>query len=93
MNFMVDALEMQDDGTTSSVTISKSDLDTHSVYCIVDESNKNVWLWIGKEAPVRKRFVGAQTASKLRDAQGTGFRVRSIDEGYEDQNFLIALEA
>jgi hypothetical protein len=92
MNFMVDALEMQDDGTSSTVSIHKGDLDSHSVYCIVDESNKNVWLWIGKEAPVRKRFVGAQTASKLREEQGTGFRVRSIDEGYEDQNFLSTLE-
>jgi hypothetical protein len=84
---MVEALEMHEDGTTNSVSITKSDLNSFSVFCIVDDTTKNVYLWIGKEAPVRKRFVGATTAGKIREAQGTGFRVRSIDEGYEDADF------
>jgi hypothetical protein len=84
---MVEALEMHEDGTTNSVSITKSDLNSFSVFCIIDEVHKNVYLWIGKEAPVRKRFVGATTAGRIRDQQGTGFRVRSIDEGYEDNGF------
>ncbi len=84
---MVEALEMHEDGTTNSVSITKSDLNSFSVFCIVDELNKKVYLWIGKEAPVRKRFVGATTAGRIRDEHGTTYRVRSIDEGHEDNGF------
>lgn len=88
---MVNALEMQDDGTSISVCINKNTLTSHSVFCVVDIEGKNVFLWLGKEAPVRKRFVGAQTASRLRDEQGTGFRVRSLDEGDEPLQFFNSL--
>lgn len=84
---MVEALDMQEDGTANTVSITKSDLDSFSVFCIIDEIDKNVYLWIGKEAPVRKRFVGATTAGRIREEQGSGYRVRSIDEGYEDNGF------
>ncbi len=89
---MVNALEMQDDGTSKSVCLNKNSLTSDCVFCIVDEEGKNVFLWLGKEAPVRKRFVGAHTASKLREEQGTGFRVRSLDEGYEPPQFFNSLE-
>ncbi|TFG33925.1 hypothetical protein EU527_05955 [Candidatus Thorarchaeota archaeon] len=89
---MVNALEMQDDGTSKSVCLNKNTLVSDRVFCVVDNEGKNVFLWLGKEAPVRKRFVGAQTASKLRDEQGTGFRVRSLDEGSEPPQFFNSLE-
>ncbi len=89
---MVNALEMQDDGTSKSVCLNKNSLPSDCVFCVVDDEGKNVFLWLGKEAPVRKRFVGAQTASKLREEQGTGFRVRSLDEGHEPPQFFNSLE-
>lgn len=89
---MVNALEMHDDGTSESVCITRNGLTSDCVFCVIDDENKNVYLWLGKEAPVRKRFVGAQTASKLRDEQGTGFRVRSLDEGDEPPQFFSSLE-
>jgi hypothetical protein len=89
---MANALEMNDDGTSNSVCITRNGLTSERVLCVVDDENKNVYLWLGKEAPVRKRFVGAQTASKLRDDRGTGFRVRSLDEGYEPSEFFNSLE-
>ncbi|MGY5872542.1 MAG: hypothetical protein RTV72_09870 [Candidatus Thorarchaeota archaeon] len=89
---MVNALEMQDDGTSIEVCVNRNTLTSDSVLCVVDDEGKNVFLWLGKEAPVRKRFVGAQTAGKLRDAQGTGFRVRSLDEGHEPPQFFNSLE-
>ncbi|RLI56853.1 MAG: hypothetical protein DRP09_04825 [Candidatus Thorarchaeota archaeon] len=88
---MVEAFEMLEDGSSSPVVIARADLNSNCVYCIVDEPSKSVYLWIGKEAPVRKRFVGAQTASRIRQEQGSGFRVRSIDQGYEDKNFYDSL--
>ncbi|TFG34083.1 hypothetical protein EU527_05215 [Candidatus Thorarchaeota archaeon] len=89
---MVNALEMKDDGTSISVCINRNRLPSDSVFCVVDNEGKNVFLWLGKEAPVRKRFVGAQTAGRLRDEQGTGFRVRSLDEGDEPPQFFNSLE-
>lgn len=89
---MANALEMNDDGTSQSVCITRNGLTPERVICVVDDENKNVYLWLGKEAPVRKRFVGAQTASKLRDEQGTGFRVRSLDQGSEPNEFFNSLE-
>ena len=89
---MVNALEMQDDGTSVSVCINKNTLTSDRVFCVVDNEGKNVFLWLGKEAPVRKRFVGAQTAGRLRDEHGTGFRVRSLDEGDEPLQFFNSLD-
>jgi hypothetical protein len=88
---MVDALEMQEDGTTLSITINRASLLPDRVYCIVDDSNKNVYIWLGKEANVRKRFVGAQVAGKIRGELSTGFRVRSLDQGDEPQDFFNSL--
>lgn len=89
---MANALEMHDDGTSESVCINRNSLTSERVLCVIDDEGKNVYLWLGKEAPVRKRFVGAHTASKLRDEQGTGFRVRSLDEGSEPPQFFNSLE-
>jgi hypothetical protein len=89
---MANALEMNDDGTSESVCVTRNGLTSERVFCVIDDENKNVYLWLGKEAPVRKRFVGAQTASKLREEQGTGFRVRSLDEGNESKEFFNSLE-
>ena len=89
---MVNALEMQDDGTSIEVCIHRNSMTSDSVLCVIDDEGKNVFLWLGKEAPARRRFVGAQTASKLRGEQGTGFRVRSLDEGSEPDQFFNSLE-
>jgi hypothetical protein len=89
---MANALEMQDDGTSIEVCINRNNLSSESVLCVIDDQGKNVFLWLGKDAPVRKRFVGATTASKLRDQQGTGFKVRSLDEGYEPDQFFNSLD-
>ncbi len=89
---MVEALEMQEDGTTLSVDINKASLLPDRVFCIVDDTNKNVYIWLGKEANVRKRFVGARVASRIRGELSTGFRVRSLDEGDEPSDFFNSLK-
>ena len=89
---MVNALEMQDDGTSIEVCINRNSMTSDSVLCVIDDEGKNVFLWLGKEAPARKRFVGAQTAAKVRGEKGTGFRVRSLDEGHEPDQFFNSLE-
>jgi hypothetical protein len=89
---MVNALEMQEDGTTLDVNITKESLHEDKVFCIIEDTNKNVYIWIGREANVRKRFVGAQVAGKIRGEMSNGYRVRSIDQGDEPADFFNSLE-
>jgi hypothetical protein len=89
---MVSALEMQEDGTTLDVDITKEDLHEEKVFCVVDNSKKNVYIWLGREANVRKRFVGAQVAGKIRGELSNGYRVRSLDQGDEPADFFNSLE-
>jgi hypothetical protein len=91
-NPMVDALEMQEDGTTLSVNINRESLLPDRVFCVIDNTNKNVYIWLGKEANVRKRFVGAQVAGRIRGELSTGFRVRSLDQGDEPVDFFNSLK-
>jgi hypothetical protein len=85
---MKQAFEVCDDGTSQEVEVSKITLSSNSVYCIVDNSNKSIYLWKGSTCGVRKRFAGAQTASRLRHEQGSGFRVKPLDEGEEPSDML-----
>jgi hypothetical protein len=89
---MVNALSMQDDGTSIEICVNKNSLPSDSVLCVIDDEGKNVFLWLGKDANVRKRFVGARTASQLRTEQGTGFRVRSLNQGEEPDQFFNSLD-
>jgi hypothetical protein len=82
---------MFEDGTSQEVEVSRQTLCSEKVYCIVDDTNKNIYVWIGRNADTRRRFVGARTASQLRDQQGNGFRVRPEDEGEESNLFLSSI--
>lgn len=83
---------MKEDGTTVEVDVRQETLNSDNVYCVVDEDSRSVYLWLGSSAGVRKRFVGARTAQKIRAQHGLHFRVHSLDEGSEDQNFLNSLQ-
>ena len=85
---MTEAYEICSDGTSEEVKATRDSLNSNGVYCIVDNSNKSIYLWKGRNSDVRKKFAGAQTASRLRNEQGNGFRVRPLDEGEEPANFL-----
>ena len=88
---MPTTFEMEDDGTSHEIDITKNKLESDRVYCIVDCTSKNIYLWLGKNAGVRKRFIGAQYASKIRVEYGFNFSVKSLDEGEEPSNFLTVL--
>ena len=90
---MATAFEMEDDGTSSEIHLSQNGLESDRVYCIVDDTTKSIYLWLGKNAGVRKRFIGAQWASKIRTEYGFNFRVQSLDEGEESPSFLTALSS
>lgn len=88
---LTEALEMLDDGTSVKVDVGRTTLASNKVLCIIDTAMKLIYIWHGREAGVRKRFVGAQTASTLRAEQGGNYKVQAIDEGEEPATFLNSL--
>ncbi|NWF96060.1 MAG: hypothetical protein HXY34_07930 [Candidatus Thorarchaeota archaeon] len=88
---MTNALEVFDDGTTEKVDVTKASLDSTKVFCIVDSTNKSIYIWQGRNADVRRRFVGAQVATNLRSEHGLHYRVRAEIEGEETSGFLNSL--
>lgn len=79
---------LSDDGTESQVELSFSQYDTAEVYIVVDETKRIIYIWKGSSAPVRKKFISARTASKIRQQYGLTFKVDSIDQDEEPAGFL-----
>jgi len=69
-------------------------LDSSSIFIIVDPIDKAIWVWEGREAGIRKKFIATQNASKIRDKHGIDFKIIAVDEGDEPSNFkeIIGLE-
>ncbi len=89
---MVLGYEVLEDGTLNEVELSKDDLTSTIVVCVVDDETKSIYLWKGSQAGVRRKFIGARVATNLRTEYGFQFKVRSIDEGEEPPTFFTALD-
>jgi len=88
---MVLGYEVLEDGTLNEVELTKDDLTSTIVVCVVDDETKSIYLWKGTQAGVRRKFIGARVATNLRTEYGFNFKVRSIDEGEEPPTFFTAL--
>ena len=89
---MVTGYEVSEDGTLEEVEITKEDLDSGKVVCVVDDATKSIYLWKGSSAGIRRKFVGARVATNLRTEYGFNFKVRPLDEGEEPPTFWTALD-
>jgi hypothetical protein len=89
---MVVGYEVSEDGTLQEVPLSKDDLDSTKVVCVVDDETKSIYLWKGTQAGIRKKFIGARVATNLRTEYGFHFKVRPVEEGEEPPTFFTALE-
>jgi len=89
---MVVGYEVLEDGTLNEVEISKNDLETTKVVCIVDDETKSIYLWKGTQAGIRRKFIGARVATNLRTEYAFNFKVRPLDEGEEPPTFFTALD-
>ena len=88
---MVVGYEVLEDGTLNEVELSKDDLTSTIVVCVVDDESKSIYLWKGSQAGVRRKFIGARVATNLRTEYGFHFKVRPLDEGEEPPTFFTAL--
>ena len=71
---MVTGYEVYEDGTLQEVELSKEDLDTTKVVCVVDDETKSIYLWKGSQAGIRRKFIGARVATNLRTEYGFHFK-------------------
>ncbi|MCK4847486.1 MAG: hypothetical protein KAT16_00515 [Candidatus Heimdallarchaeota archaeon] len=81
---------VNDDGTLTETSVSSmGDLENDSVYIIVDENLRKIFIWKGEQAPVRRKFISAKTAQQMRQEQyGMVYRIDSLDPGIEGKDFL-----
>lgn len=89
---MVVGYEVLEDGTLNEVELTKDDLDSTKVVCVVDDETKSIYLWKGTQAGIRRKFIGARVATNLRTEYGFHFKVRPLDEGEEPPTFFTALD-
>lgn len=89
---MVVGYEVSEDGTLQEVELTKADLDSQKVVCVVDDETKSIYLWKGNQAGIRRKFIGARVATNLRTEYGFHFKVRAVDEGEEPPTFFTALD-
>ena len=80
---------VNDDGTLTETSVSSlEDLRNDSVYIIVDEGKRKIFIWKGEQAPVRRKFISAKTAQQMRQEQyGMVYRIDSLDPGIEGRDF------
>jgi hypothetical protein len=88
---MANGFQVQDDGTSIEVEVTRDSLESENVYCIIDDASRSIFIWKGRRSGVRRKFIGAQTANRMRSEYGTIFKVHSLDEGEEPAVFFSAL--
>ena len=62
-----------------------------SVYVLLDNTLKKIFLWIGELAGVRSRFIATNASQKLQRIKGLTYRVITVDQGVESLEFIKAI--
>jgi hypothetical protein len=63
-------------------------LNTDSVYVLMDNVLKKIFLWIGESAGVKSRFIATNAAQQLQRLKGLTYRVITEDQGSESTEFV-----
>ena len=69
-----------DEGEYNEIPFKPNQLGSEDVYLVVNVTGKDIWIWKGTNARIRKKFLGARAATELRQDIGFHFKVHSIDE-------------
>ena len=64
-------------------------LDSNKILMFVDENNKRIWIWEGKNTKPRMKFISAQKAPHIRDKYDITFTISTVDEKDETAAFKI----
>ncbi|MFQ5981015.1 MAG: hypothetical protein ACE5OZ_22980 [Candidatus Heimdallarchaeota archaeon] len=68
-------------------------LKSTNVYILVNDLLLKIYVWIGAQAHVRARFIGAQSAQSLQRARGAIYHVITVETGdkFEEFSQMLAL--
>lgn len=80
-------LEKFDEVDTTPSTSLRELLYHDLVLLFVDPEHKAVWIWKGRGATTRMKFLAAQLAPTIRDRHGIDYTIISIDDGEEPSEF------
>ncbi|MHA2168298.1 MAG: hypothetical protein ACXAB7_00165, partial [Candidatus Kariarchaeaceae archaeon] len=64
------AYQVNPDGHWDPVAFSPENLKVKEVYILVDDSRKEIWIWIGQNADVKTRFISSTAATEIRRLYG-----------------------
>ncbi len=64
-------------------------LDSNKILLFVDNHNRKVWIWEGKNTNPRMKFVSVQAAHNIRDKHDVSFTITSVDDNQETAAFKI----
>jgi hypothetical protein len=81
------------DGHWDPVAFSPKELKVKTVFILVDDEKRKIWIWIGKGAAVKTRFISSTAATEIRRLYGLTFRVQTVDQGEEAKEFVECIES
>jgi hypothetical protein len=87
------AYQVPSDGHWDPVAFSKRKLKAKEVFIVVDDASRKIWIWLGKDASVKTRFISSTAATEIRRHYGLTYRVNTADQGQEPQNFLDCINS
>jgi hypothetical protein len=84
--------EVAEDGELKESQFRKESVDSGKVYIFVNDDDKLIVLWNGKEARTRSKFIGARLASSLRLEHGLAYKLTQVDEA-ETPDYIRHIDA
>ena len=86
--FQLDAIAEKFDKVDTKQDVPLSQLLYHDlVLLFVYPKSKIIWIWEGKGATTRMKFLAAQIAPQIRDKYAIDYTINSIDDGDEPPEF------
>ncbi|MFW9902736.1 MAG: hypothetical protein ACFFFH_00270 [Candidatus Thorarchaeota archaeon] len=68
-------------------------LEEEEVYIFINPKLRKIFLWVGKTAPARSKFIGAHAANIIQRRTGIVYRVETVDQQSKSTGFLQTLAA
>ena len=66
-------------------------LDSDEILLFIDNMNRRVWIWEGRNTSPRMKFISAEGAPRIRDQCAFDYSITTVDDGDEPIEFKIIL--
>lgn len=85
------AFRVSDTGETPQIiddAPAKEHMKPDQVLIFIDDERRRIWIWKGEKAPVRRKFIGARVAQRIRGQRGLTYKIITTEQGQEDKYLL-----